>query len=66
MEFEVEVRTLQEAKERIAALRSTFGSDVFVKINWVSGDKSRSATPDEVAKKLASEIIEQIRKKAEK
>ena len=66
MEFEIEVRTLQEAKEKVTALRSTFGEDVFVKINWVAGDKSKLLTTiNEGTRSFFEELREQMRKKEE-
>ena len=67
MEFEIEVRTLQEAKEKVTALRSTFGEDVFVKINWVAGDKSRLlSTINEGTKTFFEELKEQMKKEDKK
>ena len=67
MEFEIEVRTLQEAKEKVTALRSTFGEDVFVKINWVAGDKSRLlSTINEGTKNFFEELREQMKKEDKK
>lgn len=66
MEFEIEVRTLQEAKEKVTAVRSAFGDDVFVKINWVAGDKSRLLTTiNEGTKGFFEELKAQMRKKEE-
>lgn len=66
MEFEIEVRTLQEAKEKVTALRSAFGDDVFVKINWVAGDKSRLLTTiNDGTRSFFEELKAQMRKKEE-
>ena len=64
VEFEVEVTSVKQAQEQLAAIREAFGEDTFIKFTLVAGDKSRVLkTLDESIKKTAEEIAAKLRRK---
>ena len=64
VEFEVEVTSVKQAQEQLAAIRDAFGEETFIKFALVAGDKSRVLkTLDESIKKTAEEIAAKLRRK---
>lgn len=60
MEFEVEVTSVEEAMEQVAAIRQRFGTDAPIKIKIVSGRRERSF---ELVNDGLQKILEQVNKK---
>ena len=64
IDFEVEVTSVEQAREQVAAIYKAFGEDVDITIKIVAGDKSRVLkTLDESIKKTAEEIAAKLRRK---
>ena len=60
MEFEVEVTSVEEAMEQVAAIRQRFGVDAPIKIKIVSGRRERSF---ELVNDGLQKILAQVNKK---
>lgn len=64
VDFEVEVTSVGQAEEQVAAIRKAFGKEPDITIKLVAGDKSRVLkTLDESIKKTAEEIAAKLRRK---
>lgn len=64
VDFELEVTSVDQAVEQVAAIRKAFGDKPDITVKLVAGDKSRVLkTLDEIIKKTAEEIAAKLRRK---
>lgn len=61
LDFEIEAESIDDAKKKITELQEAFGTDVCIKVIFVSGNKDKVLTTlDDGMKKLFKDISKKL------